>query len=480
MSEDTKRALIAVVLSGLILFGWQVYFAPPSTKPTDVATAPTPVVNDPALVPISAAPVVANISRSELTLAGSGGELKIANDLSISSISNSKSVFDFQSVVEAEKPLKLFLKKDSQLVDIPLQFNSIDGVLVGSNDSLGIKATIKPNSASGRYDVALVSSTPAKFVFQMKSNKKELQNRQLREFAVLLQDVERVQFGKSLKEEGQIKWFGVDFNYHLFAVVFAEKQTGSVEVKESGDVEFIASQESTNFNFSYLFAKKNYDDLVNMGDNLNLSVDFGILGIVAVPLLRGLQFFYKYLPNYGIAIIILTILVRLATFPLQYKSFKSMKKMQELQPELTKIKEKYKDDAQRMQKETMELFKRAGTNPLGGCLPLLAQMPVFFAFYKVLYSAVELVNAPFFGWIHDLSAKDPFYILPLLMTGAMFLQQKMTPSTSMDPTQQKIMLFMPLVFGLIMKDLPSGLVLYIFISTLAGIIQQMLVYKTTD
>ena len=133
-----------------------------------------------------------------------------------------------------------------------------------------------------------------------------------------------------------------------------------------------------------------------------------------------------------------------------------------------------------MQKETMELFKKAGANPLSGCLPLLLQMPFFFAIYKVLYSSVELVGAPFFGWIHDLSIQDPFYILPLLMAVAMFAQQKLTPTSTMDPTQAKIMLFMPVIFAFIMKSLPAGLVLYILVSTVVGILQQMLVYKMAD
>jgi len=128
----------------------------------------------------------------------------------------------------------------------------------------------------------------------------------------------------------------------------------------------------------------------------------------------------------------------------------------------------------------MELFKKAGANPLSGCLPLLLQMPFFFAIYRVLYSAVELVGAPFAGWIHDLSIHDPFYVLPVLMGIAMLAQQKLTPQTSVDPTQQKIMLLMPVVFAFIMKSLPAGLVLYIFVSTVVGILQQALVYKMAD
>jgi YidC/Oxa1 family membrane protein insertase len=154
-----------------------------------------------------------------------------------------------------------------------------------------------------------------------------------------------------------------------------------------------------------------------------------------------------------------------------------MKKLQVIQPELTKIREKFKDDPARMQKESMELFKKSGANPLGGCLPLLLQMPVFFAFYKVLYGAVELVDAPFVLWIQDLSNKDPYFVLPVLMTLVMFVQQKITPNTITDPVQRKVMMFMPVIFGFIMKDLPSGLCLYIFVSTLFGILQQLLVFS---
>ena len=197
-------------------------------------------------------------------------------------------------------------------------------------------------------------------------------------------------------------------------------------------------------------------------------------------MLHGLQWFYSFFPNYGVALILLTLVIRMLLFPLSFASFKSMKKMQKVQPELAKIKEKFKDDPPRMQKETMALFKKAGANPLGGCLPMLLQMPIFFAFYRVLYGAVELVGAPFYGWIHDLSIADPYYVLPVIMAITMFAQQKLTPATSADPTQQKVMMFMPLIFGFIMKDLPAGLNLYIAVSTAFGIGQQLLVYKLTD
>jgi YidC/Oxa1 family membrane protein insertase len=151
-----------------------------------------------------------------------------------------------------------------------------------------------------------------------------------------------------------------------------------------------------------------------------------------------------------------------------------MKAMQNLQPQITALKEKYKDDMQRFGQEQMALFKTHKVNPAGGCLPMLVQLPVFIALYAVLGNSIELYHAPFIGWIHDLSSKDPYYVLPVLMGISMFVQQKLTPNPGMDPTQQKILLIMPVVFSFIMISLPSGLTLYIFLSTLLGILQQTL------
>ena len=156
-----------------------------------------------------------------------------------------------------------------------------------------------------------------------------------------------------------------------------------------------------------------------------------------------------------------------------------MKKMQELQPDMNRIREKFKDDPQKLQMETMALFKRTGTSPFGGCLPILLQTPIFLAFYQVLSNAVELVGAPFYGWISDLSVRDPYYVFPIIMIVTMFLQQKMTPTTTADPTQQKVMMFMPLIFGFLMKDQAAGLTIYFTFSLMLGILQQMLVFKST-
>jgi YidC/Oxa1 family membrane protein insertase len=202
-------------------------------------------------------------------------------------------------------------------------------------------------------------------------------------------------------------------------------------------------------------------------------VDFGIFGWLAEPLLKLMNWFYGLTHNYGAAIILLTLLVRFVVLPFNLMSYKSMKAMQTIQPHMQRVREKYKDDPQALNRETMNLMKEHKVNPLGGCLPMLLQLPVFFALYQVLDHSIELYKAPFMFWIHDLSLKDPFYILPVLMGITMYIQQKITPST-LDPAQAKVLQFMPILFTFFMVSLPSGLTLYIFVSTLFGIIQQYL------
>jgi YidC/Oxa1 family membrane protein insertase len=181
--------------------------------------------------------------------------------------------------------------------------------------------------------------------------------------------------------------------------------------------------------------------------------------------------FYTVVGNWGLAIICLTLLVRLCVLPFAMMSAKSMKAMQKIQPLLQTLREKYKDDPMALNRETMALMKEHKANPIGGCLPMLLQIPVFFALYRVIGSSIELYHSPFYGWIHDLSSADKFYVLPILMGGTMFLQQKMTPTT-MDPAQAKIMAFLPLIFILFMLQLPSGLTLYMTVSAIFGIVQQ--------
>jgi YidC/Oxa1 family membrane protein insertase len=215
-------------------------------------------------------------------------------------------------------------------------------------------------------------------------------------------------------------------------------------------------------------------------------IDYGWFAILAKPLLWVLKWIQVWVVNWGVAIIGITILIKVVLFPLTYKQLVSMKKMSVLQPRVETIRAKWstklKSDPQarvKMNEETMGLYKTEGVNPAGGCLPLVLQMPILIAFYQMLAHAIELRHAPFALWIQDLSAKDPYYVTPILMTATMWIQQQMTPSTG-DATQKKILAAMPLVFGFMFKDMPSGLVIYWLVQNVLTIGQQYLLNRYTD
>jgi YidC/Oxa1 family membrane protein insertase len=210
--------------------------------------------------------------------------------------------------------------------------------------------------------------------------------------------------------------------------------------------------------------------------DLEKAIDFGMFDIIAKPLLYILKYLNKATHNYGLAIIILTIIIKIIFFPLTHKSYKSMKAMKDLQPKMMALKKKYKNEKERLNREVMNLYRTNKVNPLGGCLPLLVQFPIFIAFYWVLLGSIELRHAPFMLWIKDLSAHDPYYITPILMGASMFIQQKMTPTVG-DPTQAKVMLAMPIIFTFLFLKFPSGLVIYWLVNNVLQIFQQLYIDK---
>ncbi|HBG07502.1 MAG: protein translocase component YidC [Geobacteraceae bacterium GWC2_58_44] len=229
--------------------------------------------------------------------------------------------------------------------------------------------------------------------------------------------------------------------------------------------------------YSIYYGPKDLDILKMQGNRLEEVIDYGWFGPIAKPLIYSLKYLYKYTGNYGLAIIIITFILKLLFFPLTHKSYKSMKDMQKLQPKMTELKEKFKNDRDGMNKAVMELYKTHKVNPMGGCLPMIVQIPVFFGLYRALMYSIELRHAPFYLWITDLSAKDPYYVTPIVMGVTMFIQQKMTP-TNMDPVQAKMMLALPVVFTFMFLSFPSGLVIYWLVNNVLTIAQQMYINKT--
>lgn len=230
-----------------------------------------------------------------------------------------------------------------------------------------------------------------------------------------------------------------------------------------------------NFQLEYdaYVGPKSHQTLTEISPDLAQVVNFGYFSWIAQYILVMLKGFYSLVGNWGMAIVLLTVVVRALVLPINLYSYKSMKSMQAIQPQIQALKERYKDDQQKQQAEVMKLMRENKVNPVGGCLPMLLQFPIFIALYQVLGHSIELYQAPFVFWIHDLSIKDPYYILPVLMGVTMFFQQKLSPTPSMDPTQAKLMLMMPLIFTFFMVSLPSGLTLYMFVGAVFGVIQQL-------
>lgn len=283
-----------------------------------------------------------------------------------------------------------------------------------------------------------------------------------------------------------VAWTGFEDKYFLASLIPLERN-GEQFVLETVDKRIVnrllspgfslAPGKTQEFSYQVFFGPKDLEVLGAVGHDLDKAVNFGFFNMLAKPLLAVLKFFHgNLISNYGFAIIMLTGLIKLIFWPLTHKSYKSMRDMQKLQPEMQALREKFKDDKERMNREIMELYRSKRVNPMGGCLPMFVQIPVFFALYRVLLEAIELRHEPFMFWIADLSAKDPYYITPIIMGGTMFLQQKMSPST-MDPQQAKIFMFLPLVFTFMFLNFPSGLVIYWLVNNILTILQQWFINR---
>jgi YidC/Oxa1 family membrane protein insertase len=288
---------------------------------------------------------------------------------------------------------------------------------------------------------------------------------------------------------GTLYWAGLEDRYFLAAViprnqssqtsaeVGAEEMEGVKGARRVWSGAALASTsippgEKVIHKFSVYAGPKEINELKAAGVRLEEAIDYGWFTVIAIPILYALKFFYKVVRNYGVAIIILTVFIKLILHPINKKSMKSMKQMQALQPKLKELQTKFKEDRNRLNVETMQLFRTHKVNPMSGCLPMLLQFPIYIALYKVLWNSIELYRAPFFWFYKDLSAPDPYLITPILLGIGMLLQQKLTPSASADPAQKKMMMMMPLMFCVFMLFLPVGLVIYILVNTAMSVVQQ--------
>ena len=385
----------------------------------------------------------------------------------------------------AEIPGKVRLTKtftvqpDSYAYDVEIQLQNLSAEKLV--DQLGVSFYFQPYTVGQQQ-----SYNPSQLTF---STKGSLHNFQPKDLAKP-ESVPKPPFD----------WVGYEDNYFIQAIIplsesgyqivprVLNQDSGLIQTVYLTEPFELGSNETKTFSLRLYSGPKEVARLNQAGHNLVNAVDYGWFTFLAKPLLVVLNWFYSFTHNYGIAIIVLTIIIKIIFWPLTHKSYTSMQKMKKIQPKIAQIREKFKDDREKLNQELMQVYKTYKVNPMGGCLPMALQIPVFFALYRMLNSAVELRHQPFMLWIHDLTAPDrlnigfsvnlPFIgelngipVLTILMGVTMFIQQKMTP-TSGDPRQEKIMLIMPIMFTFFFINFPAGLVLYWFVNNILSIAQQ--------
>lgn len=499
-----NKTLLAIILSIAVIIGYQFLFPPPPPPP-EVKT-PQPVAEKKAEAPETAPVPVAPGTTSELEK-----EVKIENEL-YSAVLSSKGGTIKSWAIKAYKDKKgqdvILLRKPGILPALSLGTNasfdladvnfsiSGDDLKLGSNKRSGtiIFEYSKENVSvrrtysfyAGTYKVDIrdeVTGLPEYWVslgsdFGMFESEAE-SGTHVGPILLTGTDLKELN-AKKLKEpdifKENLKWIAQQDKYFFSALVPATpvEEARAWTFKESPVIAF-KSKENVN-KFVLYAGPKELKGLAKLNLGLEHIIDYGFFSFLARPLFWVLIFFHGFLGNYGWSIIMLTIVTRIPFVPLLNKGQKSMKKLQDLQPKMAEIREKYKKDPQKMQQEMTGLYKKHKVNPIGGCLPMLLQIPVFFALYKVLSIAIELRGAPFMLWIADLSAKDPYYVLPIVMGITMVVQQKMTPTT-MDPKQAKLMMLMPIIFTFMFLSFASGLVLFWLIGNILSIIQQFFVNR---
>ena len=540
---DQMRLLLALVLSFLVFMAWNFFFNPEPKHPpaaqlqqeARVEEKPKPAAIQPAAAPATAAKTEEQRPARGLTVET---PRYIAGLTEKGASINSFVLKNYRSGVAPDSPIQNLLPRGGSMDgvfaglagvpglenavfqasfegdrlsltegshDIVFTYTTADGIQLEkvyrfSADSyvIGFDVRVANGSAKPLTDslvVGLRNALDAKkssYVFEGPA-------------ALVDKSLQQIEFDDIAKKgnlSGKIKWISVEGRYFMLGLIPLKDQAAAVRmssqpnhVVESRYIEpeqTLGPGTQESYQYELYFGPKSMQYLKAAGHDLDKVIDFGTFDLLAKPLLWLLNYIYSVIPNYGVAIIILTILTKILLWPLGTKSYKSMSQMKKMQPLIQEIREKYKDDRKKMNEAIMGLHRTYGINPLGGCLPMIVQIPFFFALYRMLDQAIELRHAPFFGWINDLSAPDrlfdfgfaiPFMdppygipVLTIIMGATMIWQQKMTPSTG-DPTQAKMMMMMPVVFTFIFINFSSGLVLYWLVNNVLSIGQQIYTQK---
>ncbi|UCF94011.1 MAG: membrane protein insertase YidC [Desulfobacterales bacterium] len=552
---DQLRLLLAVVLSALVFLLWQLFFvgrqadqeprrkSGPAPAKQEQPTSGVPHAEEQKSKPEEGAPFDAT---------GDAQPEKIARLITVSTplyrvqISENGAVFSsfvlqkYRESVEKESPLKELLPPElpGGGLQVGLARKSLPGLdgAVFSTDFKGEILEIKdrPQKLSffwkSDQDIVVEKTftfAPETYLIGMEVSLKNGSNQSIQDQLVLSllgakpensraygfegpsaligNNLEQIKIKKIEDQNtysGQVKWIALQDRYFMTSIIPEKIEEASLRLllKPDNLVEAqyvppeMVIQPGTQSKYAYVlfWGPKSMKLLNQLGHDLGKAINFGMFDFIAKPCVWIMNFLYGIIPNYGVAIIILTLLVKILLWPLGTKSYKSMNEMKKLQPLMSEIREKNKNDKKRMNEEVMALYRTYKINPLGGCLPMIVQIPVFFALYRMLYEAIELRHAPFFLWIKDLSAPDrlfrfdfaiPFMqppygipVLTIIMGGTMLLQQKMSPPMG-DPTQAKMMMLMPLIFTVIFINFSSGLVLYWLVNNILSISHQYYISK---
>ncbi len=545
-----KRMILAVVLSIAILLGYQ-YFMPappppatvPAAKDNAAVLAPEGKAAE-ALPPVQPAagglsPGVATPERAievrtplftaMISTAGGGIDSFLLNEYKDVSGPGGKRLDIVGSKSLRPLPLSLYIEENRPPFPAPMVFRSdapdmlevkageTRGVLLSWQSTNGVRVDREYVFSGGRYEFEArvqttngsgepVSVRPGLELSQLFQGELAGDSYTFHGMVTHTPKGETNRYSlsdisKGKVEKGPVRWVSADSKYFTWIVVpEREWAVGNAALLgENGaflsvadTAAILTAGDTVRAGVKVFAGPKQSDLLATAGSGLEELIDYGWFAFLAKPLVFLMKASNRVTGNYGIDIILLTILIKILFFPLTQKSMASMRKMQELAPVLNKLKEKYKGDMQRINQETMNLYKTYKINPLSGCLPMVAQIPVFIALYKGLLVTIELRHAPFFLWINDLSAPEylwdihlagfilPIRLLPLLMGVSMFVQQKMTPSMSMDPLQQKLMLLMPVVFTFMFWSFPTGLVVYWLVNNILSIGQQWLYNRQAE
>jgi YidC/Oxa1 family membrane protein insertase len=516
------RTLIAIFLVGVVFIGWQIYeqhkypeyyaqktekgVAPVKGTPVkqvppgqDAAANPTaPEVSPQAasVKPTGAPETLEHFTSSTLEFDISSKGMGLRNVRILKYKNRSNEIVELGHPDEGILPFETRLLNHTEALDFKIEKKS-DTLYVGRAKVGGVTINKTVEVSADKYDLGVkinaeghdpafkgLTTTLIEDVKPLAPGLALLQTqRQKQEFYIDTTDAkDRVIFAKDdvKKEWKKVHIASVGSQYFTQAILDKSSiiPNASAHLDHSGKAADVllmypVIDPTANFDLAYtaFVGPKSMTILREVDESLVRVVDFGFFSWIGRWILDILRAFYGVTGNWGFAIILLTLLARLLVLPVNIYSFKSMRAMQAIQPQLKAAREKYKDDQQKQQQEVLGLMRSNKVNPVSGCLPMLLQLPIFWALYQVLGNSIELYQAPFGLWIHDLSLKDPIYILPVLMGGTMFVQQKVTPTT-MDPAQAKMMLMMPLLFTFFMIQLPSGLTLYMLVSSVFSVVQQ--------